>query len=304
MTTTIFLQKDTKFATKLNGNANIILSPQFYWVRVFDIPIASKKEAMSVVPNLFEDFFDVDDYKFYIIKLENNQYLSFAYKEQDILDGLKNANISLKKVSNIYFAQNEFVEVAKEQAILINEQKYFYQDNIFIQIPSNMFKMIEANSCDVSTISLSKNKISINQSSKYIDRTSAYILSTIFIFFSLAIFFKTYTINKDIQQYPIKINKLKKDYNLMSSMIQTKSVLKGYKKVSQNYDRLRTLLQYTINFKKTISGKLENIEIKQGIVYGYFTNTTLENMKQYFEKKYTITHSSIDNNITKIGIKL
>lgn len=304
MTKTIFLQKDTNCAVALSSNIDIILSPEFYWVRLFDIPIASKKEALGVVPNLFEDFFDIEGYKFYIIKLEEYKYLCFAYKEQDVLDGLKSANIDFKKVNNIYFAQNEFIGKIDDKAILMDENKFIYQDDVFIKIPSTLGLIIESVDFDISNIVLSKHKISINQSSKYIDTSSAYILSSIFIVFSLVIFFKTYTINKITNQYPIKIEQLKKDYHLMSSMIQTKSLLKQYQKVSKKYENTRGVLQYLINFKQKTSGKLESIEFKNGVMYGYFTNSNLNNMKIYIEKRYKISSSSFKNGIVKIGIKI
>ncbi len=301
MTKIIFLQKEITNNLELTSNVNIILSPEFYWVRIFDIPITSKKEALGVVPNLFEDFFDVEGYKFYIIKLDEHRYLSFAYREQDILDSLQNNNIDYKKVSNIYFSQNEFT---KNQSFQIDENKFLYKDEILVKIPTNMKAMFDTVELDISKIELSKDKISINQSSKYIDRTSAYILSTIFILFSLVVFSKTYSVNQQINLYPIKIEKLKKDYNLMSSMIQTKSVLKQFDKISKKHNNSREVLAYIINFKQKVSGTLKNLEFKNGTIYCTFLDTNFQNMKKYIQKKYKITESNSKDKVVKIGIKI
>jgi len=105
----LFLHSKSSF--DILSGVNIILSPEFYWVRKFDLPMASTKEVLSALPSLFEEFIDVTDKKFYVKKLEDKRYLCFAYDEQNIISGIKNANLSLSQINSIHFAQIELESI-------------------------------------------------------------------------------------------------------------------------------------------------------------------------------------------------
>jgi len=305
MIKTILLHKDLQPIVNSDDRFNIILSSEFYWVRLFDIPIRSKKDVLVATQNLFEDFFDTTDYKFYSIKIEEFKYLCFAYKEQDIINKLEQLNIDIKKVDNLYFAQNEFKNFAQEKsAIKCEDNFYIYQNDILVKLPLNISAMMSSNDINLQNIELSKHKFSINRSSKYIDNKSAYILSIIFILFSVGIFFKTYTTNNIIKQYDIKKENLKTKYHLMSSTIQTKSVLKEYEKVIQKNNNTRQTLQYAINFKQKVAGRLDKLEFNNGNLNIDIIDSNLQHLKNYFSKKYKINSATQHNKIVKIGFKL
>ena len=72
----VFLSLDTKIYE--TSKVDIILSPEFYWVRVFKLPVKSITQAKTVIPSLFEDLIvDNDKLSYYIIKIEENKYLCF-----------------------------------------------------------------------------------------------------------------------------------------------------------------------------------------------------------------------------------
>ena len=51
--TKIFLSSNTKIYE--TSKVDIILSPEFYWVRIFEIPVKNTIQAKAVLPTLFED---------------------------------------------------------------------------------------------------------------------------------------------------------------------------------------------------------------------------------------------------------
>ena len=104
MIQTIFLEQHTTLHKPLSKKekVNIILSPIFYWAKIFTIPIDSSKKALPLLANLFEDYFDTDGYSFYTVQLEENKYLAFAYDEFKIIHFLKKVKIPLKNIENIY----------------------------------------------------------------------------------------------------------------------------------------------------------------------------------------------------------
>jgi len=297
---TIFLQKNT---TKLdiNQNINLILSPEFYWVRLFDIPIKSKKEVLKVLPNLFEDFFDTDGYSYFAIKQDNQKYLCFAYKKSEILNYCKSINLDIKYIDKIYFAQNEFYNIVN--AINIDGTVYTYQDNIFVKIPKNMESLFKIENIDLSSLSLSEYNILLNRDSKYIDNNISMILSMIFILFSFVIFTKIFLINNNINYFEKQKEIIQSRYNLLPSTIQTKSVLQQYNTIGSRYRRLRDAIFYIVNFKQQMDGKLDYIKFKNNILECRFSKIDKQQIIKYIKQKYKISTNDYKQTII-IKVKL
>ena len=94
----IFLSSNTKIYE--TSKVDIILSPEFYWVRIFEIPVKNTTQAKAVLPTLFEDLLlKVTDLSYQVIKLEENKYLCFAYINKKIFEAIKNSGINLSLVN-------------------------------------------------------------------------------------------------------------------------------------------------------------------------------------------------------------
>jgi hypothetical protein len=302
MIKTILLQKDS--IHDVTTNINVILSPTFYWTRIFEIPINSKKEALTVVPNLFEEFITAGIYAYEIQKLEDNKYLCFAYNENTILDSLEKAKIKLKNVENLYFAQNEFLAFNDEVAIEYGNEKYIYQNDVLIKVPNNLLLNVNTKIIDIESLKLSKKTISINKTSKYIENKTAYALSSLLMVFSCLIFFKSYLIMDEIKTFETKKSELYSKYNLLPSQLQTKSVIKNYKKIENTNVNFREKFEYFVNFKNKMNAKLENIEYAGNTLTVYYSNTTLNTVKNYMNKKYKVVSITTSNKFIKVGIKI
>ena len=285
MNETIFLQKYKTF-NNITTNINIILSPEFYWVRVFDIPIESKKEALNSLPMLFEDFINIDGYKFYIVKLEKNKYLGFAYNEENIKKAIKDSGIQIKKVQGIYFAQNEITNnIENETLLTIEDKNFLLKDGILVQLPMSF--TIENNKIiDISQLKLSQNYIILNNFSKYISNKMALSLTIVLLILSSLIFVKILDTKLNISSYEEKIEELKIKNNLPPSVFQTKSILESLDKTEKSYIKLRKILSLGINFKSISNGQLLSVEqMGKKIVFTY-TKIDENKLKSYFLKNY------------------
>ena len=82
-----------------NSKVDIILSPEFYWIRIFDIPVKNIAQAKAVLPSLFEDILlKVGELSYQVIKLEEGKYLCFAYINKKVFEAIKNSGINLSLV--------------------------------------------------------------------------------------------------------------------------------------------------------------------------------------------------------------
>jgi len=301
MSNIIFLQQNSQLNHTISKGINIILSCEFYWVRVFEIPVKSKKEALLVVPNMFEEFFDINGYEFYIIKQEDNKYLSFAYNPTLIKNELKKQNIPLKYINQIYFANNEFTN---ETIFKFNDIIYYYENNILVKVPTSLNINQDIKEIDLTNITLSKEYIILSSSSKYITTKTAYILSGLFLLFSLSFGIKTFLLIKEQNKILTLQDKLKNKYHLPNSIIQTKSILKQFNKASKKYNSLRDILAYTINIKQYTNAVLHSIEYNNQRLKLSYKKTTKDNIKKYISKKYKIESISQNNDIVKVEIKI
>lgn len=287
MNEAVFLEKNKTYNSE--NNINLILSPEFYWVRVFDIPIESKKEALLALPNLFEDFLDdIDGYKFYIIKLDSNKYLGFAYNDEQIKNAIKEAGLNLRKISSIYFAQNEFSSLVNKEdnttsIFSIDESQYIYQDDILVKIPQS-FYVDDSLSVELTNIELSKEYISLDNFSKFISNKQAYILSAIFICFALMFFSKTIYLENTIKGYDDQIDNIKSEANLPATFFQTKSILETLEGTQLQYTKLRDVLSYGINFKSQFAGILKDISFSNKRVVFTYSEVDEKKLKRYFSK--------------------
>ena len=81
----IFLCADTKIESSFK--VDIILSPEFYWIRIFELPVKNITQAKNVLPTLFEDIVEnTSEHSYQVLKLEENKYLCFAYVNKRIYE--------------------------------------------------------------------------------------------------------------------------------------------------------------------------------------------------------------------------
>jgi hypothetical protein len=280
------------------------LGPEFYWARVFELPLNSIKNVKPVLPSLFDEFIDIDGYSFFAIPLSKNRYLCFAYHELDILDMIKQSNLSLNQISNIYFAQIEFLDLFTKGIDFVKiQEKYFsYVDDILVSIPSVLDINIEKDT-DINSIKLSKNKISISSQSKFIDKKTSYILIGLFFVLSSLTLMKYYVTQNIINDIPVKINKIKKDQNLPSTSIQIRSIINKLEKTKKTQLALRDAFSYIFDLKNIEHITIDSIDLNNKKFTLKFKNTNNIKIINYFKKRFKNVEQSSRHDILTIGFK-
>jgi hypothetical protein len=256
---TLFLTKISHY--EYDEKINIILSPELYWVRIFDIPIKNKNDVVKVMPSFFESFLDVDNYKFYVIELEDNKKLCFAYDESLITKTIQDANLTLNQISNIFFAQTELNSL---KLFNINDDCFSYQDEILVKIPKEFVDDDKVIKYDLDHIILSKNKIYIKTTNKYIDNKNLYILSFLFMILAFVNFGKSYINENNINALILKKANIKKEYKILPTMMQTKSMIRIIENKQKKQIELRDILKKAFNSNKK---KIKKISFNNGQVY-------------------------------------
>jgi len=241
----IFLSKTSNIS--IIDKVDIILSPELYWVRVFDIPIVNKNEALKVVPTLFEDFLEIEKYKFYIDKIEENKYICFAYDEELLIKTIEDANLNLSQILNMYFAQHECV---KYKTFKVRDEYFLYDNNILVKVPKQFIDIESIEELEVNSITLSAHKIYIDKTNQYIDNKSIYILSSIFLIISLINFTKSIGLNNQINQLSEQKINITKEYKIPSTMFELKSIIKTLERKDDKQIKIRNDIQNILGSTK------------------------------------------------------
>lgn len=282
------------------------MSPEYYWVRVFELPIKSSKEVLNILPSLFEEFIDISKHKFYAKKLSENKYLSIAYDEQNILNSIKDKGITLSQIDDICFSQIEFESVCDkdtQNCIKVDDICLSYIDGILVQIPIAL-KTIASNNINLQDIKLSKNKIYINSASKYLNTKTTYILSLIIFIFSVAIASKA-IFNKQISNnIPNNIEIIKQKTNMPQSTIQANSIIKKLEKNYKNQLKIRESLKYILLSHKSLKSQIVSIEFFNNTIYIKYKNITKKRVLNYLNKKFKINKSYKNGDILTIEVNI
>lgn len=294
----IFLCSDTKI--EVSHKVDIILSPEFYWVRIFDIPVKNITQARHVFPTLFEDILDnVTDLSYQAIKLDENKYLCFAYINKKIYEAIKNSGINLSFVNSVYFAQNE---CRNFKQFTVEDKSFLYtHDDILVKVPNGILSEdIDLNK-NQDQINLSNNKVDIKLYNNILSSKQIYLIVAVSLLVSIINFAKIYDYKNSISLLDEKIGLEKEKSNLPSSMIQVDSIINKYKSISDQEIKKREVLSYLLG---NSNFKVDNISLEKDILTLVYQNSDKTKVEEYINKKYKIISSKIENLDLYIRIKI
>lgn len=294
----IFLCSNTKI--EVSHKVDIILSPEFYWVRIFNIPVKNITQARHVFPTLFEDILDnVSDLSYQAIKLDENKYLCFAYINKKIYEAIKNSGINLSLVNSVYFAQNECKEFRQ---FIVEDKSFLYtDDDILVKVPNGILnENINLNE-NLHHINLSNNKVDIKLYNNFLSSKQIYLILAVSLLFSIINFTKIYDYKNSISLLDEKIELEKQKSNLPSSMIQVDSIISKYKNIADQEIRKREIISYLL---ENSSFKLDNISLEKDILTLVYQNSDKTKVEEYINKKYKIISSKVENLDLYIRIKI
>ena len=283
-----------------NSKVDIILSPEFYWVRIFDIPVKNLVQAKAVLPTLFEDILiKVGELSYQVIKLEENKYLCFAYINKKIFEAIKNSGINLSLVNAIYFAQNECKDFKQ---FSVEDKSFLYtDDNILVKVPNEMLtQKVQLNEF-INNVNLSSNKIDIKLYNNLLNSNQINIILGICIIVSIVNSFKYFIYKSEISKIEDKIEQIRMINNLPVSSIQMDSIINLNKKIAQKEINKREAISYILENNKI---EIKNITIDSDILEIDIVNTDKKPIEEYISVKYKIISSTIKGFNLNIKVQL
>jgi len=295
----IFLTTNTK-VNSFSKKFDIIISPEFYWVRKFEIPVKTEAQARHVLPTLFEDIIDNTAVLTYqVIKLDENQFLCFAYNNKKIYEVIKNSNIPISNISAIYFSQNECLNF---NTFEIDNLKFMYtSDGILVKVPNNLLTDTMDLKKVINNIKLSSHKLRIKL---YNDVISSKYYYTFFVLLGILILLnlvKYFDYSNEINKLEDSFQKTRKINKLPSSTIQTNAILKKYETTIETEKKKREAIEYIVNNTKF---DLKSLNIDNDVIVLEYLSVNKNEVEKFISKKYKILSSSSTSFLLKIRVKL
>lgn len=283
-----------------NSKVDIILSPEFYWVRIFEIPVKNIFQAKQIIPTLFEDLIDEnEDLSYQVIKLEENKYLCFAYINQKIFEAIKESGLNLSLVNRVYFAQNECKEFSQ---FFIDGKSFLYtNDGILVKVPNEVItKSLDLKEV-INSINLSSNRIDIKLYNNFLTPKQINVVLLFCLVLLVLNFSKYFSYSNEISKIDEKIENLKKINNLPTSMIQIDSIISSNKKISQKEIEKREAIFYVLSNKDF---EVKNIELQNDVLSIDFLNVDKEKIIQHVSNKYKIISNNTQDLILNIKVQI
>lgn len=295
----IYFTLDTKMNTK--EKVDIILSPEFYWLRIFEIPVKYTSQAKKIVPNFFEDILedDISKISYHIIKQDENKFMCFAYDNKKIFNSIKNSGIELANIHRVYFAQTECNSF---KSFKINEKNFFYtDDNILVKSPYPMDESFDNINTQIQDIKLSSNFVDIKFYNKVMSLKKVISIISICILVGGINFFKAYEDNTSINKIDEKIQSLKSKNKVPSSFLQVNSIINQKQQEIKKELEKRELFFLLLNEKNF---KLKSFQMKENEASFTFSSKNKKIIEFLNTNKKKISSSSLENSNLNIRIKL
>ncbi len=286
---------------KINKKVNVILSPSLYWVKKISLPVKYVRDAIKLLPSVFEEILPAGNYSYSAYK-DGDEFFVFAYEDKLIIDTLLRVGVNFSNVANIYFAQSEMQHI--RVALKIDEvQSLYVKDGIVVLLPCCWIE--EAGELKVDEFKLSKHSIKLRQFGHIVDNKSLYKIGAILACIFVLLLVEYFIVKAQVDKIENLKTKVFVKYNLKSTMFQNKSMLKKYKNIHTRQTKIREYISYILSFNLKQKEKLSKITLKQDSIKIEFinsSNSTLSRIENILKSKKLKFKIDLQNN--KIALEM
>ncbi len=263
----IFLDPNVDIESK-EAKTAVLLSPALYWVRSFELPLKSEKEAKKLLPSLFEEFLPEGEFS-YFGYFDGERYIGFAYEEEKIRQLLLHKGVDLAQLEAFYFAQSELDEDMLP-AQLGHEWMLASIDGIVVKLP--FMKGTQSKALDLSSLALSSKSIKIERYAAPIERKTLYALCAIFLLFALLYGLEWWRVDQEVVRIQKRSDEIFARYSLLPTMTQNRSVLKKYEKIDTKQKKLRKMVAALLKASQATGGSLQSLRVEKESLHALFGN--------------------------------
>jgi hypothetical protein len=260
--------------------------------------VKSKKEALKLLPSLFEEFLPQGEYR-YDGYFQDDLFFGFAYNKQQITELLVAKRVDLAKINSVSFAQSVFLE--KDLPCVIDKERVLYlQNGIVIVAPALLAP--DAKKMQLQNVELGKHTLYFESFNNPIDAKVLYFISGIFAVFALFNFIEWGITEHKANVLETKKQELFSQYGLLPTMFQNKSLLKRYEAIDAQQKKLRKLFADLFGLHVPQKVKLKMLQKKAKKVVVTFSG--VQEGTLFFKQLQKLGSVAILGNETRVEVVL
>jgi len=288
-----FQKKQIFFVTKsfneeMLKKSDIVLSPEFYWVKKITLNVKFSHEVKKMAPSLFEGSLPHNRFEYKVFKISTNNFILIAYDLKSILEELSSMKINMALVDKIYTIQSEFLKddvslkVNEDFGIITDESVVVYSPLRFLQTNDSVKNILKAKKLSSNYI-YSQQFQKINISSKQLN-----IIILLLVLLNATVFIDIFKLQKDKKLFMDKKTSFIVSNHLPRTTFQIKSIQDELMHIDKSQKELRQSIGYIEKFRFLNSEFFKNLKFtKNKLVYDIkFETEQRENQfKTYLDKK-------------------
>lgn len=291
-----FLSSKLKVSTGLK--VDLVLSPEFYWIRSFKIDVPSFKHAIKVLPILFEDIVDKNMvYEYYAIKQDEGIFLCFAYDNNEILKAIKNTGLLLSQVNYVYFAQ---IQMSKYEQFIIDDSTFIFEKDILIKVPSSLCENVQILSNKLHSNDSNKHRVKMKFYLNTFNLKYIYTLCSILLVISFFNILKYTFYSNEIKQIKNEIKQIRSKKQIPKTNLQFNSILKTIEEKHKKNIKFKKAFSYILKYNQNI----KNISYINKKFIIDFNKIDEIKLKTYISKKYKIINLNSTRNSVKLEFEI
>lgn len=199
------------------NNLNVVLSPDFYWFRNFDIPTNKNSEILSSLPLLFSEIVS-NNYPIEYCYSKNNSgsYDCYAFNKNLIIEKLSNLGIKKNNIKSITFLENQ----TNEKIFSLQNRVFMKNDDKpYFKVPKQLLKnqeVIKIDFSDLSKSGLNIFKLVFTKTKTNNFKFKLFIIANLFMVSGLLL--SIYSLIDYNEKLNYKLNETLKKYNISKSI--------------------------------------------------------------------------------------
>ncbi len=298
-----FLHKNAKPQTE--GVFEVILSPQYYWVKKVSLPVKRVGEAKKLAESVFEGSLPEGNYSYEVIASDDGEFILIAYDRDSITEELEKVFTQNAKVQGVRFAQYECKDL-DECCSIDDDTSLVNLNGLLVQIPRNCtdpkLKVQEY----IRTIKPSSHKVKLGTLDvEVMDKRTFVYLAAAVTLFAGAFLLEYVDYKKETGKLEETKQTLVQKYNLPATTMQLKSIQNRLTKLFHTQKKMRDIL-YAISKLPLLKDEyISNLDIDTKTATVEFSLKDANRaavLKGVLSKRFKVLESREDDQKLKVKI--
>ncbi len=302
-TTPFFLHKNAKPQT--GGEFDVILSPQYYWVKKVALPVKKVSDARKLAESVFEGSLPEGEYSYEVSKAADGDFILIAYDRKNIAEVIDTTFVEKAKVKHVYFAQ--FACRDLDSCCSIDETGSLVNlDNLLMHIPRNctdpklsVDDYLQGKKLTGPQVKLGSLDVEV------VDRRTFALMATAAGLFLIALGIGYADYKHAASQLEEQKQALIQKYDLPPTTMQLESIRKRLLKTYKTQKRIREALYQLSGVTLPEHASVKNLDIDSksaDVAITLSKPEQAEALKSQFAQKFKVLDSSVDANTLHIKI--